>query len=181
MTSFSRRVLGIDPGSRQIGVAVFTSEELIFYGVKYFRAKHQTETFSKLQKVVANLIDSYGIEIVAIERTTFPQQDTAFVKDVYKCLVRCVKKYQLELIELDPQFVRKVICGNQKPTKRNTAQTLVRTYNELEPYFDVQQIWSRRYYGQLFDAIAVGLAYLRSVSSNTLKDKQPVRTDRPTK
>ncbi len=178
MASFSRRVLGIDPGSRQIGFAVFRGEELVFYGVKCVRTKQEAGTLSKLQEIVTNLTESYGIDIVAIERSTFPQQGTPTFKAVYKNIVRCIKNQKRALIELDPQLVRNSLCGNQKPTKGNTAQILVKTYRELEPYLDVQKIWSKRYYGQLFDAVAVGLACVRGTGSNTINDSEEIRTNR---
>ena len=72
-------VLGIDPGARQIGVAVFCGEELIFYAVKSFKKRSEEDTLRKLRKVLEKMISAYRVEFVALERVVYVQQNKSFV------------------------------------------------------------------------------------------------------
>lgn len=157
MPTLDPTVLGIDPGARQIGVAVFRGDELIFYGLKSIKKKTDADTLRKLRKVLAKMIETYRIEAVAIEKAVFIQQQRSFVKTVYEEAVSYARTQKVFLFEHDPKTIRRTICGIQEPTKRNTALALVQSYPELEQYFTVPKIWQKRYYAQLFDAIAAGL------------------------
>lgn len=150
-------ILGIDPGARQIGVSVFKDDELIFYAVKSIKKPNKEESLIKLRKVVGELIASYQVEFVAIEKVVFVQQHRSFVKVVYEEIKDFLKRQNIELFEYNPKLIRQTICGLQKPTKRNTALILAQRYGELTRYFNVPRLWQKRYFAQLFDAIAVGL------------------------
>lgn len=161
MSRHKHTTLGLDPGARQIGVAVFVGEELVYYGIKTIRKKTDFDTLRKLRKILSKLIDAYRVEHIAIERAIFVQQQRSFVKTVYEEAVNFVRVTDARLFEYDPKFIRRSICRGQNPTKRNTALRLVQSYTELESYFNVPKVWQRKYFAQMFDAIAVGLVCSR--------------------
>jgi len=160
-------VLGIDPGARQIGVAIFCGEELQFYAVKSFKKRSRQETLRKLRKVIEKMISAYRVEVVALEKVVYVQQNKSFVKTVYEEIKDFLEKREILFYEYHPRLIRQVICQNEKPTKRNTALLLSQKYNELVRYFSVPRLWQKRYFALLFDAIAVGL-----VCAGDLDDKQ---------
>ncbi len=169
MTQHHPVVLGIDPGARQIGVAVFNGKELIFYGLKSIKKTTEADTLRKLRKVLAKLIESYRIEYIAIEKTVYVQQQRSFVKNVYEETLAYFQTQNFQVFENEPKFIRQTICRSEKPTKRNTALTIIQSYPELERYFNVPKIWQKRYYSQLFDAIAAGLVCATELNKvNTL-------------
>ncbi|MCA1622476.1 MAG: crossover junction endodeoxyribonuclease RuvC [Acidobacteria bacterium] len=160
-------VLGVDPGARQIGVAVFRDEELVFYAVKSFKKRREQETIRKLRKVMEKMITTYRVEFVALEEVVNIQQNKSFVKTVYEEIKDLLKKREIPTFEYHPKLIRQIICRNEKPTKRNIALLLSQKYNELVRYFNVPKLWQKRYFALLFDAIAVGL-----VCAKELKRKQ---------
>jgi Holliday junction resolvasome RuvABC endonuclease subunit len=149
--------LGIDPGARQIGVSVFRDKELIFYSVKTFKKQTGEEKLIKLRKIIEKLIADYRIESVALEKVVFVQQHRSFVKIVYDEIRDFLKENNVSFFEYNPKLIRAILCGVEKPTKRNVALLLAQRYGELVRYFNVPRLWQKRYYAQLFDAIAVGL------------------------
>lgn len=150
-------ILGIDPGARQIGISVFKDEELIFYAVKSIKKPKREESLIKLKKIIREIIITYQVEAVAIEKIVFVQQHRTFVKIVYDELKDFLKTRNLTLFEYNPKLVRTIICGLQKPTKRNMTLMLSQRYTELARYFNVPRLWQKMYFAQLFDAVAVGL------------------------
>lgn len=165
-------LLGIDPGARQIGVSVFRAEELIFYAVKSIKNASREESLFKLRRVLEELIRKYKIEFAAVEKVVFVQQHRSFVKIVYDEIRSFFKRQHIRLIEYNPKFIKKAVCGLHKPTKRNAALVLSQKHPELARYFNVPRLWQRTYYAQLFDAIAVGqvgVEELADVSQLTVK------------
>lgn len=162
-------VLGIDPGSRQIGVAVFEGSELVFYGMKSIKKKTDANTLRKLRKVISKLIESQRVEYIAVEKAVFIQQQTSFVKGIYEEILKFARTRKVRLLALNPKYIRRSICGNKQPTKRNTALRIIRWYTELERYFIVPKIWQKRYYSQMFDAIAAAIVGVEVVKHSYIK------------
>ncbi len=157
ISDFAPKILGLDIGARQIGISVLKGEELVFYAVKSIRQNSKVETLKRLQKVLTALIAKYDIEVIAIEKVVYLQQHRSFVKTVCKETKDFVLRKHLKIFEYSPQLIRRIICGQDKPTKRNTALILAQRYTELTRYFNVPRLWQKRYFAQLFDAIAVSL------------------------
>ena len=177
MPESSPIVLGIDPGARQIGVAVFRGEELLFYAVKSFKKRSEQETLRKLRKVIEKVIESYRVEFVALEQTAFVQQNRSFVKTVYGEIKAFLHKRSVEFIEYHPKDIRRAICRLEKPTKRNTALLLSQKYMELAQYFSVPRLWQKRYYALLFDAIAVGLVASMEAGQKSMDLRKKEKTN----
>ena len=159
MISNAPTILGIKPGARQIGVSVIRGSELVFYRVKTIKVKNDgKETVKKLAEVLEKLLSEYDIEIAAVEKIVFPQQNLSFVKTVYEEIKDFFKERNIPLFEYNPKLARKIICGWEKPTKRNAAFILSHRYPELARYSDVKRVWQRRYFALLFDAVAAAFA-----------------------
>ena len=152
--TYGSTILGIDPGARQIGIAVVKSDELVFYAVKTFRKGDREEKLKKLRLIIEKLVTDYHIEYVALEKIVFVQQHRSFVKIVYDEIKEFLKERNIELFEYNPKVIRQIICGDQKPTKRHTALILAQKNAELVKYFNAPKLWQKRYFAQLFDAIA---------------------------
>lgn len=163
MSKFAPNILGLDVGARQIGVSIQRDEELVFYAVKTIKQNTKSEMMKRLEQVLTRLIDKYDIETVAIEKIVFVQQYRSFVKIVYEEIKDIINKRGIELFEYNPKLIRQIICGLEKPTKRNTALLLTQRYTELARYFNVPKLWQKRYFAQLFGAIAVGLVCAREL------------------
>lgn len=157
MMNNQQNILGLDVGGRLIGVSVFKGEELVFYVVKKFRSGDREDSLRRLKKIIGELVANYNISTVAIEKIVFVQQHRSFVKTVYEKASNFLKEKGVAVIEYNPKLVRQIICKVEKPTKHNTALILAQSYAELVRYFSVQKLWQKRYYAQLFDAIAVGV------------------------
>lgn len=150
-------VLGVDAGSRALGISVFRGEELLFYAVKSFKKPEKHESLMKLKTVLEELIGMYQVDYVGLEKIVFVQQRRSFVKIVYEEITNFLKELHITYFEYNPKLIHQSVCGLEKPTKRNTALRLAERYPELAQYFNVPRRWQRSYYAQLFDAIAVGV------------------------
>jgi Holliday junction resolvasome RuvABC endonuclease subunit len=155
-------ILGIDPGTRQIGISVFKGEELMFYALKTIKEETPAKTLAKLRKILETLILKYRIEHVAIEKPVFVQQERSFVKDIYEEIKEFIKQRNLGLAEHHPKMVMTRICEKGSATKQNTALVLARRYRELSKYVKPSNSRQTHYFAPLFDAIAVGFVSVRN-------------------
>ncbi|MDQ3179035.1 MAG: crossover junction endodeoxyribonuclease RuvC [Acidobacteriota bacterium] len=163
MSTFATNILGLDIGARQIGVSILRNEELVFYAVKSIKRNSKTKVLKQLEKVLTALIEKYDIEVFTLKKIVYRQQQNSFVKTVYEETKDFALNQNIRLFEYNPKLIRQIICGLEKPTKRNTALLLTQRYAELARYFNVPKLWQKRYLAQLFDAIAVGLVCAREL------------------
>lgn len=159
-------VLGIDPGSRQIGTSVLKGEELIFYGVKTIKGGDKRETLAKMKAIISSLITEYGITYIAVENVTFIQQHRSFVKIVFEELMNFLNTKKIPHSEYNPKIVRQILCETEKRTKRNTFLILAYRYPELSRYLDVSRVWQKRYFSPMLKAVAVGLVCVHEIQKN---------------
>ncbi len=173
MSALAPDILGLDVGARQIGVAVLRGEELVFYAVKSIKQNSKTGTLARLEQILTALIEKYDIEAIAIKQLVCVQQLRSFAKTVYEAVKNFALGKNIRLFECQSTAVRRVVCqGAAKPTKRNTALLLSQRYTELTRYFNVRRLWQKRYYAQLFDAIAVGLVCAKEIRETILFSAQ---------
>lgn len=157
------KLLALDVGAKQIGAAVFESHRLVFYAIKSIKKPTKTETLKQTRNVLKRLIIEYDIQVIAVEKLVYPQQQRSFVKTVYEEIRSFANEKNIKLLELEPLFVRQTICKNKAATKRNTFETITRLYSELSKAFAAKRIWQKAYYAYLFNAIAVGLVSVKEI------------------
>lgn len=65
----NRKILAIDPGTREIGVAVLTGEELEYYAVKTItRRSSPSIILAQARQIIRKLIHLHSPDVLAIER-----------------------------------------------------------------------------------------------------------------
>jgi len=152
------RILAIDPGSRELGVAVLEGEDLLYYGVKTVRKR--TTPQEMLQEItwsIKQLIDYYVPSILAIEKVFLIQKNACLLIVATEQIKAAARKEELAVYEYEPKVIRRLVCQTGKATKREVARHLTRKYYELSRYLNRKSRWEQLYYAKMFDAIAVGL------------------------
>ena len=77
------RILAIDPGTREIGVAVLDSTELVYYAVKTIRDRGTAQKIlQQAARLVEHLIATYKPDCVAMEKMFVIQKSAALLNVV---------------------------------------------------------------------------------------------------
>lgn len=152
------RILAIDPGTREIGVAVLEGEALTFYGVKTIRnRKRPQQVLNEAARIVNRLIEVYQPSILAIEKMFLIQENASLLIVVADEIKATAQAAGLTVYEYAPTVIRKHICQTGKATKRAVAGIIASRYLELARYLKGRSKWEELYYANMFDAIALGL------------------------
>jgi Holliday junction resolvasome RuvABC endonuclease subunit len=152
------RILAVDLGTRELGVAILEGDNLLFYGVK--TVQHRTtpqEVLQKITQIIKQLIDYYVPSILAIEKVLLIQKNASLLIVAADQIKAAARKEELVIYEYEPKVIRRFICQTGKATKREVAKHLARKYYELNQYLNRTSRWEQIYYAKMFDAIAVGL------------------------
>jgi Holliday junction resolvasome RuvABC endonuclease subunit len=161
MKKNNKRILAVDPGARETGVALIDDNELIHYGVKSFNNANATEPLlHQVQRVFTKLIQDYAPTTLVIEKPFWVQYETlcnlGAVADKIKSVA---ESNSLEIVEYSPKTVRKHICRSGKATKLETAKIICDHYPELLNHLHQDKKCKEKYWSHVFDAVAVAVMY----------------------
>jgi Holliday junction resolvasome RuvABC endonuclease subunit len=159
------RILSVDPGTKELGVAVFDNEELLYYGVKIIRTRKTPEEICRgAVSIVRRLISEYEPQVFGIKQPIIVQQSAATLADVIREIKLAAQRTGLTVNEFAPKTVHQFICDSDRATKRQAAGRIASRYNELTRYLNRQSRWEE-YYAKMFEAVGVGLMCLFQLNS----------------
>jgi len=161
------KILAIDPGTREIGVALLSGRELLYYGVKTIKKRGSAgEILSQVRQILSRLIADYEPRNLAIEKTFLAHKSAALLNVAADEIKAVARAQGLEIKEYAPTLVRKIICQTGKATKKEAARIIAAQYPELARYLEQRTKWETLYYANMFDAIAVGLVCYQEITTN---------------
>jgi len=143
-----------------MGIAVLDGRQLIYHGVKTL-GRHPSPYvwLGEGRRIVLRLLSDFRPSVLAVEKPFFAQDHNAALLNVLVDEMRSIAAVRgLEVRALAPSTIRKRVCGDGRADKRRVAQTVVAKYPDLKVYLGQSRRWQERYHGNMFDAVAVGLA-----------------------
>lgn len=161
MTKKNIKILAIDPGMRNIGVAILDGQKLLYYSVKTIeRKKNSAEVLKEAREIISQLIDDFKPQVMAIEKTHFAyKKKKSWINLLVKQIKALRRKRRLTVEEYSTNTIRKIICNNGRASKEDVAKVLVTKYPELKIYLKQDKKWKEKYWRNVFDAVAVGVSY----------------------
>jgi Holliday junction resolvasome RuvABC endonuclease subunit len=161
-------ILGIDPGTKEMGLAVLRGRELLGYGVHTLRnGERPHDVIGQAKRIVLAYIAKYAPDIVAIEKPLpIPTKRVAILSVITQELHERAVELDLEVIELAPAQVRKIVAGNPRATKLQAAEAVLKLgFEELRPKLPKRPTRAalglrpgERYWLHVFDALALAVA-----------------------
>jgi len=120
-------ILGIDPGTKEMGLAVVRGTELVSFGVHTLRnGRRPHDLVGQARRIVLAVIEEHGPDVVAIERPLMlPTKRAAILSVIAQELRGRAEDLGLRVVELTPEAVREAVVGNPRATKIDVAEALV--------------------------------------------------------
>jgi crossover junction endodeoxyribonuclease RuvC len=152
------KILAIDPGTREIGVAVLDGQQLVYYGVKTVQGRRSpTEVLGRIQKITAGLIERFRPSFLAIEKMFLLQKSASLLVVAAEEIKATARQHGLTVYEYAPTLVRKMVCQSGRATKQEAAKIMAGRFPELCAYLDQRTKWEALYYANMFDAVALAV------------------------
>jgi len=164
MSKNSTRILAIDPGTREMGIAFFENRKLIYHGVEVIKddKKMPHERLRQARKVILRLIRDLKPRLLITEKAFFANNRNASLLNVFVDEIRAIGgRKKLKVISYAPSTVKKYICGNGHASKREVAKVVIAKYPELKVYLTQDRAWKEKYHQNMFDAVALGMMAMK--------------------
>lgn len=165
MKSASQIILAIAPGSRRLGIAIFSDCELIYFAVKTVSRNHSAALQKEeITELLAELFACFKPHFVALKAVNQYQQTSIVLKEIIKLLKRQTKARRVPISEISLEQIRSFAGNTEKQTQMKTFQTLTTLYPELRQFAGRPNRWQNEYYRNLFSAVSVGAICLKSLA-----------------
>lgn len=164
-------ILAIIPGRSRLGIAVFRhcgdgdnegyndSTSLLYYGGKSLKRYRARNLLLKAVRIyLKEVFLGYRITHLATRKLLKSQKDSSLLVAVAREIRLSAKKNNVIFCEYDAASARRKFCGagqNGRVTKETVIARLIERYPELTRLRQRNRIWEKRYYGYVFEAIAI--------------------------
>jgi len=163
-----KTILGIDPGTKEMGLAILRGPELLYFGVRTLRnGTRPYDVVGHARRIVLAAIERHSPQVVAIEEPLMlPTRRAALMSVIAEELGKRAAELGLEVIELAPSRIRQAVIGNPRATKTEVAEAVVRGgFEQLRPLIPHRPARAAlglrprdKYWLHMFDALALALA-----------------------
>jgi Holliday junction resolvasome RuvABC endonuclease subunit len=159
MPKHNSRILAIDPGTRDMGIAFLDNRELIYHGVKCIgREEAPHERLKEGRKTVLRLVRDLRPQVLVVEESFFGVSCRSSLLNVFVDEIKAIgKRKGLKVVSYAPTTVRKFICGNGRASKKELSKVVVSKYPDLKVYLTQDRAWKERYHQNMFDAVSLAL------------------------
>jgi Holliday junction resolvasome RuvABC endonuclease subunit len=175
-TTLDRRnaplALGIDPGTRFIGIAVVRGSLLLDFSVHEIRnGARPYDLLGQARGVVLRCIERFGPRVVAIEAPyLIATKRGALLSAIAQELHERSRELGIQVREVTPEEARERITGNPRATKIDVAEALAeRDFGELRRFVPKRPAKSAlglrprdKYWLHAFDALALARGFAPS-------------------
>ena len=155
----AQKILAIDPGTREMGVAVLFGNELEYYAVKTITDR-KTPSSILLQgsQIVHRLITLHRPQVLAIERPFMGYGNrSATLVSLAREIVKLSTNLGLEIRQIGPKTLKKAVTGSGTATKKDVAKVVCSRFPELRIYLGQTHKYKDKYWQNMFDAVAVAI------------------------
>jgi len=161
-------ILGIDPGTKEMGLAVLQGDRLRYFGVRTLpNGRRHHEALGLAKRIVLDLIARYAPTIVAIEEPLNLTTHRSHLLNVITDELRDrAAELGLSVVVLSPLEIRERLTGNPRATKIEIAEYLANHgFEQLQTLIPKRPARAAlglrpkdKYWLHMFDALALAVA-----------------------
>jgi Holliday junction resolvasome RuvABC endonuclease subunit len=148
------KIIGINPGTRYLGIAVFQGPELMDWRIKVLKGKWSKEKMKKAIEIISGFIERYEPGVLAIKKLHPSRRSLNLVQLVAKIKEfsrrKGLKVYQYSIKDVEEFFV-----GEDKLNKKNLVEVIVSENPALFHELQKEKAHKNPYYIRVFEAVAL--------------------------
>lgn len=155
-------LLAIDPGTQYLGYAAFDTSKLIDFGVKSIRQGGLPIILEHVEDILTRMLVEKQPSVLVFERNQFSQATSNYrLIRVIQKIESLSKAHRVTCQGLNARTIRRIVTGNGNARKLDAAKSVMSRFPETRYYLRGRTGSQERYFGNMFDAIACGVAFLQ--------------------
>lgn len=164
MNRIVKRILGINPGTRYLGLAVFNDSELLDWRVKTFTGKWTKEKAGRILEIISEHIKLYNINALAIKKL-HPSRASKNLKVLVSTIKALERRKRINCESYSIKETEHFFLDGEKSNKRNLAERVVAEYPVLVHEYNKEKARKHSYYMRTIEAVALGMMTKNAIDS----------------
>jgi len=148
-------ILAVNPGTKYFGIAVFESEDLVYWGIKVLKGKWCPGKIRNVETTLEKLIRQYGVSMLALKKL-HPSRSSRHLNCLAKSIERLAKKKRIKTWHYFLSDV-KASFGVGVANKMALAECVVARYKFLANDLQKERKHKHPYFVRMFEAIGAGI------------------------
>jgi len=150
------KIIGINPGTRYLGIAVLQDSELLDWRVKTFRGKWRKEKAERILEMLCEHIKLYEINAIALKRL-HPARISKNLKTLVSMIKVLAKRKKVKFNQYSIEELERCFLEGEKYNKRNLAEKIIEEYPMLIHELNKEKSRKHSYYMRAIEAVALGM------------------------
>ncbi len=158
------RIIGINPGTRYLGIAVFYDTDLLDWRVKTFRGKWAKEKAGRILEMLSEHIKLYDINALAIKKL-HPSRSSKNLKLLVSKIKALARRKRIKVKSFSIYELERFFLADEKANKRNLADKIIKEYPMLVHELNKEKSRKHCYFMRAIEAIALGMKIKNAIDS----------------
>ena len=150
------KILGINPGTRYLGIAFFRGAELRDWRVKVVEGKWSEEKVKKIKTIILSLIDKYEPDFLSIKKLN-PCRTSSNLTRLSTKIKNLARGKGLVVYQYTLDDLKTFFSPKDKVSKKKMAAIVTKAYPALCHEFRKEKGNKNSYYIRMFEAVALAL------------------------
>lgn len=159
------KIIGINPGTRYLGIAVFDGPELMDWRIRVLKGEWSRDKIKRAMEIILDFIERYEINHLAIKKLHPSRRSQNLVRLVARIKEfskrKGLKVYQYSIKDLEEFFIEE-----DKLNKKNLAEVIVSENPALFHELQKEKCHKNPYYVRVFEAVALAAACFHQLDNH---------------
>ena len=151
------KIIGVNPGTRYLGIAVLYGSELMDWRIKVLEGMWSKEKIKKALEIMSELIDQYEANALVIKRLRPSRRSESLLRLANK-IKEFSKRKKLKIFQYSIKEIEGFFIEDGKLNKRNLIEAMVKLYPILHHDLNKERSQKNPYYFRMFEAVALASA-----------------------
>jgi len=148
------KIIGINPGTRYVGIALFQGPELWDWRIKVFEGKWTKVKMEKIKEAILGFIKRYEPDVMAIKKL-HPSRSSLNLKKLVAKVKEISRRKGLKICQYSIKDLESFFNPEEKINKKSLAEVLTSEYSVLSHEFNKEKINKNAYHIRMFEAVAL--------------------------
>ena len=150
------KIIGINPGTRYLGIAVLDGSELLDWRIKALEGKWSGEKIQKAIGIISELLDRYEPNVLAIKKLHLSRRSENLLRLTNK-IKDFAQRKKLKVYQYSIKEIENILIEGKKLNKRNLTKVIVSEYPVLLQELQKEKRNKNPYFVRMFEAVALGI------------------------
>lgn len=149
------KILAVNPGTRYLGMAVFSGAELSSWQLKVLRGRWSKKKLERLREILNQICDVCQPDVLAIKRF-HPARSSLNLELLCQRIREFARRKGMKVYQYSIEEVENFFSPEDRTNRMGLAETIASRYPELSHELKKEKESRNPYHLRMFEAVALG-------------------------